>query len=412
MKKLPGCFFFFLLLGVIPCRGQHAPAFSMLQSYFHQKVDEGQLAGTVMLLAKNGKTWVDAYGMQNIEENVAMQSNTLFRLASMTKPIVSVAVMTLVEEGKMTLEDPVDRYIPDFQKVRVAGLDTMAPLERSLTIRDLLTHTGGITSEFDPSPAGAACRKTFREHRPASLAELVGMVTELPLAHQPGEGWTYSLSTDVLAYIVEIVSGKPIAVFLKEKLFNPLKMGDTGFEVSADKVNRLASVYGADDQGKLQLKEAPANSPCVNGKNFPRGNGGLVSTAGDYLRFCTMLLNKGELDGVRILKPETVQEMMRNQLPPDMAPLTKGLPAICYGFGYGFGVQTEKVVAGSPGDCLWPGAYMTYFFIDPGHNGIGIFMTQVTDFSKMPFLVAFHSLASKAILEDAFYQHNNLIPRQ
>ena len=376
---------------------EDAGAFAQLQQHFHQKTDDGLLSGTVILLAQGGRTWLDVYGKQVAESGAPMSENTIFRLASMTKPIVSTAAMMLVEQGKLRLDGPLEQFIPAFGKVQVLNEDgAQEKPRRSITVQDLLTHTSGIANTlFRNTPAEKAYAEAFKNNHPTSLPELVDLLAQLPLAHHPGEGWTYGYSTDVLGRIVEIVSGETIDVFLKKHIFQPLNMEDTGFQVPEEQLPRFAAAYGKE----LKPVDVPdAESPYVNGKNFPRGAGGLVSTAHDYLRFCRMLLGGGELDGVRLLKAETAGLMMQNQLPPGVLPHTPGMPAICHGFGLGFGVQTDEPAFGSPGDCAWPGAFLTYFFISPTHGGVGIMMTQCTDFSNLPMLGEFHEMAGKVFV--------------
>lgn len=401
MKRVSASFFALLyyLTVSLPGFGQTAPAdpeppaCNQLQQYFHQKTDDGQISGTVMLLAQGDDIWFDMYGKQYIEAGIPMAENTIFRLASMTKPIVSTAVMILIEQGKLSLDDPVQNYLPAMAGLRVLNqAGKTERLKRPVAIRDLLTHTGGFANNFfQNTPAEKAYCEAFKQKQPASLRELVDMLAELPLAHQPGEGWTYGYSTDILGRIVEVISGESIDRFLESRIFRPLKMDDTGFQAPGDKLTRFAAVYGK-NLSPIDLPDA--KSAFVNGKNFPRGAGGLVSTARDYLRFCRMLLNGGMLDGERLLKPETVRLMMQNHLPPGVLPHSPGMPPVCDGFGLGFGVQTGEPVFGSPGDCSWPGAYLTYFFIDSAHDGIGILMAQSTDFSNLPMLGVFHDLAS------------------
>ena len=367
-----------------------------LQQYFHDKTDGGELAGTVILLANGERQWTDVYGYQNLEKQVPMSSTTIFRIASMTKPIVSAATMMLVEQGRLRLEDPIRQFIPAFDQVKVLDENqTYHDIQRPITVHDLLTHTSGIANNFFRNTAAEKVYgETFRTQNPGSLKELVDILATLPLAHQPGEKWTYGFSTDVLARVLEIVTGESIDLLLQKQILQPLKMNDTGFQVPADKLSRFASAYGKEMK---VLDPADRSSSYVNGKNYARGAGGLASTVSDYLRFCRMMLNGGELDGVRLLKPESVQMMMRNQLSQGLMPESPGMPLLCRGFGLGFGVQTDEPVFGNPGDCGWPGSYLTYFFIDPSNKGIGILMTQTIDFTNLPMIEDFHRLASTSL---------------
>ncbi len=378
-----------------------APSFYQLQSHFHKYVDDGVLAGTVMLMAKNDQIYMDKYGMQNIEESIPMSFETIFRLASMTKPITSTAVMMLVEEGRLQLDDPVGKYIPAFKKAKVYKAENKTEkLDTPITIRHLMSHTGGITSGFDPSPAGQLCAKKMKEKGPKNLEELVIALTETPLAFQPGEGWAYSYSTDVLAYVVEQVSGQPIDEFFQERIFDPLKMEDTGFQVSTEKVDRFSVLYATGKDGKLEVADAPGTSPFTNGTYFPRGNGGLTSTAGDYFRFAQMLLNKGSYDGVQILQPASVELMTQNHLPNHLKSISIGGKSFeGQAFGLGLGVLVDNPPFGSAGDFYWPGAAFTYFFVNPDNGTVAVFMTQLSDMTKMNLIWEFHDLASKVFEE-------------
>ncbi|MCB9353512.1 MAG: beta-lactamase family protein [Lewinellaceae bacterium] len=377
--------------------GPAAPAagFAALTGHFHRLVDSGALAGTVMLVARGDRAFTDAYGMQDIELERPMQMNTIFRIASMTKPIVSVAVMMLVEEGKLSLDDPLEKYLPAFSALQVYDPEKgRIPLRRSVTVRDLMMHTSGFSAgDFDKTPVGALYREAF-ETEPTSLESLVNTLGTLPLAHQPGEGWTYGHSTDVLARVAEIASGTPIRQLLRQRLFEPLGMVDTDFGVPADKASRFASLYGAG----LALRQSAAESPYVKGEIFPRGNGGLVSTAHDYGRFAKMLAAGGIFDGRRYLRAETLNLMMRNHLPESMIPLRVGpISTPGQGFGLGFGVLVEDTeYGGRKGDCFWPGAAFTYFFVQPESGTVGIFLCQNTDLSKLHYLYEFHGLAGEA----------------
>ena len=373
--------------------------FSALKNHFHNYVDSGTLAGVSMLVSRGDKVSWDYYGMQNIEDGTPMSGNTIFRLASMTKPIVSVAVMTLVEEGKLQLDDEVQQFIPAFKKLQVYQPDKhFIKPKSSITIRHLLSHTGGLTSGFDPSPAGKICRQTMHQQRPGSLHAIIETLAEIPLAFHPGEGWAYSYSTDILAYIVEQVSGVPIEKYLSRKIFEPLEMDDTGFQVPKYKVDRLATLYATGDDGKLVAADTPEDSPYTNGTYFPRGNGGLTSTIMDYYRFARMLLNGGAYRDVRILKEETIELMATNLLPADQLPINVGGNALPgQGFGLGFGVLLNNPPFGTEGDYFWPGAAFTYFFISPETDMIGVFMTQLSDMRKMHLIGEFHGLASQAL---------------
>ena len=380
------------------------PNFSVLEAHFHQYVDEGKLPGVVSLVAHKGKiVYKDAYGMSYIDQRQAIQPNTIFRMASLTKPITSVAVMMLVEERKIALDAPIAKYIPAFKKLKVYGKNgQLEKPKRAITVKDLLMHTGGLSSGFfDRSPVGEQYRAALKES-PETLKELVEIIATLPLKHQPGEGWTYSYSTDVLAHLVEVVSGTSITDFFDKNIFQPLNMKDTGFSVPAEKVNRFAALYRtAKDDSGLMMIDVPESSSYVNGERFGRGNSGLVSTVEDYYRFGQMLLQKGQLEGVQILLPTTVELMTQNHLAADYIPLkiedVVEFPG--HAFGLGFGILNEDCPYGKAGTFLWMGATNTYFFVDPVNEVIGIFMTQFTDVMKYPLMPEFHKLVYQSLEE-------------
>ncbi len=364
-----------------------SPSFEQAQRYIEGFVNSGQLPGAVALIAHQGEVaHFEALGVRDLDTHAPMQTNTLFRLASMTKPIVSAAAMLLIENGTLKLEDPVAKFIPAFADVEVYVAEGQtAPLERQLTVKDLLTHTGGIASGLFHSPVDALYRTSKPLHTSTDLSTLSNAVASLPLAHQPGARWTYSYSVDMMARIIEVASGTPIQQFLQNRILDPLGMVDTHFEVPASKQDRLATLYTADDEGAFHAR--PYSS------TFPRGNTGLFSTATDYYRFAQMLLNRGQLDGVQVLKPKTVDLMMRNHLPDALIPIQAGPMTLTgTGFGLGMGVQVAPYPAESgpkPGTNWWLGASGTYFWIDRENEMVAVLMTQVADPSRYPFIMEY-----------------------
>jgi len=396
---------------------------------FREAVDQKQIAGAVLLVARQGKiAYVDAVGMQDVESGVAMTPGTIFRIASMTKPVTSTAVMMLADQGRLDLSDPVARFLPEFKFMKVAlprkkngdaastspgnpAVDSeLVDAYRPITIRDLLMHTSGLSYRFVNRPlvgrlysqAGICDGLSPCDH---SLAENVHRLAGLPLVHQPGTAWEYGLNTDVLGRLVEVVSGQSLEAFLAERIFAPLKMTDSHFVLPEAKRNRLAALYEPGPGGKIvRVGEGPtvkgeliywASLPYAGTKGYYSGGAGLVSTAGDYARFLQMFLNGGELDGVRLLRPRTVAAMTCNQ--------TEGLPLWIpvhgFGFGYGFGVTTRpaagtKDPAGTFG---WGGIYYTDFWADPQHEVIGIMMTQIYPSGQLKLRDEFHRLVNAAI---------------
>ncbi len=355
---------------------------SKMQSY----VSEGKLAGIVLLVAREGKVaHAGVYGKMDIEAGQPMRRDALFRIYSMTKPITGGALMTLYDEGRFQLDDPVSKYLPGFANVKVyageeGGKIKLADLKRPVTIRDLMCHTAGLAYGLMPaSPVDEMYKEAKILDRTKTLDDMIARLVKLPLAAQPGDKWMYSIAVDVQGKLIEALSGKPLDAFFAEKIFQPLAMKDTAFFVPADKLDRLTVNYQKKD-GRLTPVDGSKTSQFATKPELFSGGGGLVSTADDYLRFAQMMLNRGELDGVRILKPETVDLMARNHLPEKLVPIGLGpLSMTNTGFGLDFAVRVkagEGEPAGSLGEYWWGGAASTQFFIAPKENLICVGMTQ------------------------------------
>jgi CubicO group peptidase (beta-lactamase class C family) len=387
--------------------------FGKVSELLQRHVDRKQVAGVVALVLHRGMpVYSAALGSADAGAGRPMSGDTIFRIASMTKPVTSVAVLMLAEEGRFALTDPVSRFLPEFGDARVLDLNGpgTVPATRPVTIHDLLTHTSGISYGF---LAGDRLGPLYREARvcdglaPAdcTLAENIRRLAGLPLKHQPGAAWTYGLSTDVLGRLVEVVSGKPLDEFFRERIFSPLGMTDTDFTVPPAKRDRLAVLYhpGA-DKAIEEVRDDPARvgtvtfSPSLaySRTGYFSGGAGLVSTAPDYARFLQMLLNKGEIDGKRLLKAETVERMTRNQIGDLKIPFG----GHGSGFGYGFGVVTAtepaKEVA-SAGTFSWGGIYNTYFWADPAKDMVGLLLTQLYPSDHLAIRDDFKRLAYEAI---------------
>ncbi len=333
-------------------------------------VDDGNLAGVVTLMARGGKL-VHAHvaGVQDIESGAPMERDSIFRIYSMSKPITGVALMMLYEEGKWRLNEPVSRYIPGFADLKVHDGDSadgsprLVDAERSMTMAELMSHSGGLA--YGLGTANHVDR-LYREQRvlnaDAPLQTMVDKLSDLPLLAQPGSRWYYSIGVDVQGYLVEELSGMPFAEFLQERIFDPLGMVDTAFYVPEEKLSRVALIYGeGDDGGLAPVDMGPTRTSMPAG---PSGGGGLWGTADDYLRFTQMLLNGGELDGVRLLAPRTVEMMGTNFLSPEALPTMR--PG--QGFGLDFATVHDPAAAGEPyakGSYYWGGAAGTWFWIDP-----------------------------------------------
>ena len=354
-------------------------------------VDRHDAGGIVTLIAREGKVVdVHASGFQDVESRTPMRTDTIFRIASMTKPITSVAVMMLYEEGKLLLNDPVSRYIPAFKSMRVMEGGTMVPARREITIRDLLSHRSGITYGFlNNGPVGDAYRKEGVTDgltaTSMTLEQGIDKLAAQPLMSQPGAAWNYSLGVDVLGRVVEVASGKPLDGFLRDRIFNPLRMIDTSFEVPEAKWPRMATVYSPDNAGGIRPMKDPENfgdtymSPIASykpPKTYFSGGAGLTSTARDYGRFAMMLAGGGMIDGSRLLSPKTVELMASNHT-ADIP--SGGLIGPGTAFGLGFQVVTDVAATqtiGSVGKYGWGGIYGTVFWVDPKEQLVAIMMVQ------------------------------------
>jgi CubicO group peptidase (beta-lactamase class C family) len=382
--------------------GFSTPRLARIRPYLQRWVDKGKFAGFQSLIARQGKVVnFENVGFANLDTAKPMADDTIFRIHSMTKPITTAAVMMLYEEGAFMLHDRLDTYLPEFKDVQVAesgpdGETRMVPPVRPVTIHDLLTHTGGLMSY-----GGGRTDKLFRERvEPLlngrgknALKEIVAAVASLPLRCQPGKKFMYGVSTDVLGYLVEVISGMPFADFMRQRIFEPLGMVDTAFWVPAEKLDRLATMYGPvkdngiEVPGKLTDIDPLDASSYKAADRLQSGGGGLVSTTADYLRFCQMLLNRGELDGARLLGRKTVELMMMNHLPPGETILEE---KAC-GFGLGGSVLLDPTLkdsygptGSSVGTWCWGGASSTGFWIDFKEELIGLLMLQYQPMQTYP----------------------------
>ena len=363
--------------------GMSSERLTRLHDGMQQLVDDGLLAGITTMIARRGQV-VDfqTYGHRDIEAGDLMEEDAIFRIYSMSKPITGVALMTLYEEGKFRLSDPVQRYIPEFTDLKVAaswGLDgpVLEDADHPMTIRELMSHTAGLAYGIgSPGPTDSLYSARRVLSRQGTLADMIDKLAELPLRHQPGSRWYYSIAVDVQGYLVEVLSGQPFDEFLQERIFDPLRMVDTGFDVPEADHDRLVRYYGYDAEGSLVApsNDGPAGSrPYLDPTTFFSGGGGLVSTTTDYMRFSQMLLNGGELGGVRILSPTTVDLMTQNQMPRANPERSPGM-----GFGLDFSVVLDAVGKEyvSVGEYFWGGAAGTWFWIDPVEDLIFVGMIQ------------------------------------
>ena len=401
------------LLGLIAAPhevGLSAEGLGRISSTAQGFIDNGQLAGAVTLVARHGKVvHFEAYGMMDIEADKPMQRDTIFRIYSMTKPIAAVGVMMLCEEGKLTLDAPASVYLPELSGLKVAqdpDADVFTPVkaDQEMTVQDLMQHTAGLPGAARYMNGKTAIDKLYREAgldrlHECNLQELVDRLGKIPLLYRPGTKWHYSIAADVLGRLIEVASGQPFDHFLAERIFQPLGMIDTGFYVLAEKVDRLAGMYGPKPTGGLQTIDAPeggtghiSKTSFIKKPRFLSAGGGLVSTASDFARFCLMLLGKGVVSGKRLMKPESVELMTRNHLPENLIPLDKKPEDRYGGLGFGLGVsvrvqQTDWVPASQIGEYGWIGGTSTEFWISPRDELLAITLAQHIPFSPLSHTV-------------------------
>jgi CubicO group peptidase (beta-lactamase class C family) len=393
--------------------GLSAERLEQMSKFFRGEVAKNTTAGYVLLVARHGKlAYADAIGLRDREHSLPMTLDTRFRIASMTKPVTSVAVMMLYEESRLHLDDPVSRFLPEFANARVyAGKDERGelktePVKQPMTIRHLLTHTSGLGygPGYDRTSDLAKAWGALELSGPGTLAAKVQAIAALPLYSQPGEQWRYSYADDVLGRVVEVISGMPFDQFLRRRIFQPLGMRDTDFWIPQADAGRLARVYVHDKTGALQPVEARFLGAPHDRTSWPSGGGGLISTAGDYLRFAQMLANGGSLDGRQILSPVTVQLMTSNQVPPEA--MAKFWGSNSLGLGYGLGVAPVidaniAQQAGLDGDYSWGGFLDTHWVVSPQSGLVAVLLAQLSpvgNTAPQPTYVDFRNLLFATVM--------------
>jgi CubicO group peptidase (beta-lactamase class C family) len=388
--------------------GMSSKRLNRITERFQKAIDDGNLPGAVINIAREGKlVYSNALGWQDVQAGIKMDQDSIFRIYSMTKPIVSVAALVLVEQGKLSLTDPISKYIPAFEKMSV-GIETkdeqgnptltLEPAKKAITVQDLLRHTSGLTygvlGEMNEVKKRYIDAKIFSQHW--ILEDFANTLATLPLQYQPGTTWEYGHSTDILGRVIEVASGMTLDKFLEKNIFNRLAMKDTSFGVPHAKHDRVAENTIDRKTGK-KIELINVKIPMV----FFAGGHGLTSTADDYLRFCQMLLNGGELDGVRILSPKTVRYLSANHLNAGISEGTFYLPGPGYGFGLGFATRLENGQSawpGSTGEYFWAGYAGTYFWIDPEESLVVSLMTQ-DPYRRNEHRVLLRNLVYQAIVE-------------
>lgn len=377
--------------------------------HLNRYVDEGKLPGYLVMVARQGKpAYLHHYGFRDVETQRPVTEDTIFRIYSMTKPITSVALLQLYEQGFFQLDDPVSRFIPAFANLQVYAsgegneIRTMPP-ERAVTFRDLLTHTAGFTyGKFGDHPVDHLY--LANQVRGGTLVEMIERVSQLPLLFAPGSRWNYSIATDILGYLIEIIAGQKLDNYFAEHILDPLGMVDTAFWVSAEKRERFAANYNYHEGGMKRIE----TDPYTQIPQLLSGGGGLVSTVADYFRFAQMLLNQGELDGVRVLGRKTVELMTSNHMPNNGDLASMGVPIFSEttysGIGFGLGVSVlldpaKAQILGSAGEYAWGGAASTAFWVDPVEEQIVIFLTQLMPSSTYPIRRELRVLTYSAIVD-------------
>jgi len=380
-----------------------------INNLMNRYVESGKLAGIVTCIARRGQVLhLETFGQQNLETKTPMSRDSIFRIYSMTKPITSAALMILYEESLFNLTDAVSQYIPAFKDAKIwsEGGKLESP-DRPITVQDLLRHTAGLSyggiAESN-SPVDKLYDDADLFNPTITNAVLTDRIANLPLMFQPGWKWHYSVATDVVGYLVEVLSGKSLEDFMQEKIFDPLGMVDTAFYIDPSKLNRFCTLYGKTPNSDLDVLDSPKTSEYMPPVALNSGGAGLISTIADYLLFSQCILNKGELNGVRLLGSKTIELMTCNHLPPALLPIAfEGTePMLGMGFGLGFGVMLDTAqtgVMGSVGDYSWGGFAETYFWNDPQEELIAIMMTQYLPSQTYPIRKEFRTAVYQALNE-------------
>ena len=371
-------------------QGFSSEKLTLLNQAMHSFVDDNELSAIQTAIVKNGKLiHFDSYGSSDISENDPLEEDDIFRIASMTKPIVSIGLMMLYEEGKFNLNDPVYKYIPEFKNLTIKKRKKVKPVKNHVKIIDLLRHSAGLNFK-GPEDYRKVISMNLEEYTKESVKE--------PLRFEPGTTWWYSSSTDICGYLIEILSGQKLDVYLKDKIFDPLKMNDTSFELPKNKLDRLTTLYVVGEKKELVSFDNKSNSPFKNKVTLLNGSGGLLSTTKDYLKFSVMLLNNGSIGGEQILKKSTLDLMKQDHsLGLKYKKLVFGKKK---GFGLGFEVvKEEDTKFGSKGTFGWGGMFGTYFRADPKQNMVYIYMTQSFETYRLKLADKFRAMVYESILE-------------
>ena len=418
IKKLQNTLFLFLLYFSAYCfteeidrldpelAGFSDERLNRIEPAMQRYIDESLTPGVLTAIMRDGKlVYFNTQGYMDVENKIPLKEDAIFRIASMTKPIASIALMILWEEGHFQLNDPVSKFIQSFAEAKVSSTSDVSGKtgyledpKRPITIRDMLTHTAGLANSYIGNTD--SYRSLMNIPRPESNAEQVDRLSKLPLNYHPGEQWQYSAATNVVGHLVEIISGQSLDIFLKERIFSPLDMKDTHFYLDDTKGGRLTAQYAPGEKNKITLQDPGTEQSrwITSPRNIFSGGGGLVSTARDYLRFQQMVLNGGELNGVRILAPGTVSLILENHT----GDLPIWLTGPGTGFGLGYGIIIDRGEAATPlseGSAYWGGAYCTLSWIDRKNDLIGLVMTQVRPYTHINIRRDFQVLTYQALIK-------------
>ena len=388
-----------------------------LTAHLDKYVDDGRFPGCSCLVTRHGEeAYFHAFGRRDVDRGLAMERDTVVRIYSMSKPITSVALMMLYEEGKFQLDDPVSKFIPRWSDLNVyehGENETMvtSPMTVPLTVKHLLTHTSGLTYGFMNShPVDAMYRNASigGDRQGSTLEDMIDDLAGIPITFTPGSRWNYSVATDVCGYLVQLFSDTDLDVFVRERITEPLEMNDAGYQVGSSSKDKFAACYRYKRGGGFELQDDPTTSPYHQRPTFLSGGGGMVATVDDYGRFAQMLLNRGELDGHRILGRKTVEYMATNHMPGNVDLAAMGQPVFSetsyhgIGFGLGFSVVLDPAAAGvldSPGEFAWGGAASTYFWVDPLEDMTVVFLTQLLPSATHPIRRELKTLIYQAIVD-------------
>lgn len=367
--------------------GMSAEKLAKVDAAMQDSIKQNRIPGGIVIIARHGKiVHFQAYGKMDLEANKPMTTDAIMRFYSMSKAITTAAALMLYDEGKLDINDPVSKYLPELKSVTVAEGDETHPAQHVMTIADLMRHTAGYSYGNSPQPLhDQAYRELNVMDNAGTLENMQEKLGKLPLAYEPSTDWLYSISIDVLGRVVEVVSGETLDEFFRERIFQPLDMPDTGFYVPQEKIARFAANYNSDGKGKLTLGDAPEQSRYLTKPTFYSGGGGLVSTARDYMRFLLMIAGEGEFQGTRLLKPETVKLMTTNQVPKEVGWIKFG-DQVRQGVGFGFGYSVRVEMSdwdkqGRVGEYGWGGAASTHYWVSPKDDLAVITLEQIMPYS-------------------------------